>query len=138
RNVAQAERCRAGPASRSPHADSSAQAAAESVGTVYKVSVKQEGIYRISCASLPGCAVPDLIGQDPNTFRLRNKGVEVPMRVLGGSDNSFDLGDTLEFYGQPQKEPFTLLNCGLPTCISPVYEDNDITDVNHYLLDVTA
>ncbi|MCI0568305.1 MAG: hypothetical protein L0Z52_08975, partial [Acidobacteria bacterium] len=30
--------------------------------TVYRIGAKQEGIYRVSCASLPSCAVPDLIG----------------------------------------------------------------------------
>jgi len=103
--------------------------------TVYRIGAKQEGIYRITCASLPSCAVPDLIGVDPATFRLRLKGVEVPMRVVGGGDASFDLGDILEFYGQPHDDPFTTLNCGPPTCASPIYEAADFTDTNVYLLD---
>jgi hypothetical protein len=103
--------------------------------TAYRIGAKQEGIYRVSCASLPSCAVPDLIGVDPATFRLRNKGVEVPLRIIGGGDGSFDLGDILEFYGQPQADPFTTLNCGPPTCATPVYEAADFTDTNVYLLD---
>jgi len=107
-------------------------------GTIYKLALRQDGLYRVSCSSVPSCSVPDLLGINPNTFRLRNKGVEVPMRVLGGGDDSFDLGDVLEFYGQSQKEPFTTLNCGPPTCPTPIYQYNDVTDVNVYLLDATA
>jgi len=104
--------------------------------TIYRIGVKQEGIYRVSCASLPSCAVADFIGADPGAFRLRLKGVEVPMRVVGGGDGSFDLGDILEFYGQPHADPFTTLNCGPPTCASPIYEAADFTDTNVYLLDI--
>ncbi|MCI0657451.1 MAG: hypothetical protein L0170_10320, partial [Acidobacteria bacterium] len=103
--------------------------------TAYRIGAKQEGIYRVSCASLPSCSVPDLIGVDPGTFRLRNKGIEVPLRIVGGGDGSFDLGDILEFYGQPQADPFTTLNCGPPTCATPVYEAADFTDTNVYILD---
>jgi len=110
-------------------------------GPVYNVSVHQDGIYRISCSSIPSCSVAALLGQNPNTFRLRDKGVEVPMRVVGGGDDSFDLGDVLEFYGQTQREPFTIVNCSAPqdpACLTPIYEYNDATDVNVYVLDVTA
>ncbi|HEV8337327.1 MAG TPA: C25 family cysteine peptidase [Candidatus Polarisedimenticolia bacterium] len=110
-------------------------------GPIYNISVHQDGIYRVSCASAPSCAVPALLGQNPNTFRLRDKGLEVPMRVIGGADDSFDLGDALEFYGQAQREPFTIVNCSAPenpVCAPPIYEYNDTTDVNVYLLDATA
>ena len=116
-------------------AEKSASLDASSTTTVYRIGVKQEGIYRISCSSLPSCAVSDLIGVDPATFRLRNQGVEVPVRIVGGGDGSFDLGDILEFYGQPHADPYTTLNCGPPTCALPVYEAADFTDTNVYLLD---
>ncbi len=109
--------------------------------TVYKLAVSQDGIYRISCASAGTCSVPDLLGLDPNTFRLRDKGNEVPMRVIGGADNSFDPGDVLEFYGQSQKASFTIVNCSAPadpSCTTPIYEYNDVTNTNVYLLDVTG
>jgi hypothetical protein len=111
------------------------------VSTVYKIALHQDGVYRLTCPSAPSCSVAALLGQNPNTFRLLNKGAEVPMRIVGGGDNSFDLGDVLEFYGQSQKEPFTVVNCAAPAepaCATPIYEDNDVTDVNVYLLDVTA
>jgi peptidase C25-like protein/fibronectin type III domain protein len=111
------------------------------IGTTYKVSLHQDGIYRITCSSAPSCSVPTLLGQNPNTFQLLNRGVEVPMRVLGGGDNSFDVGDVLEFYGQLVKEPFTIPNCSAPAdpgCATPIYEYNDTTDVNVYLLQATA
>lgn len=103
--------------------------------SIYRVGVKQEGMYRISCVALPGCAVADLIGLDPASFRLKNKGVEVPIRIVGGQDASFDLGDILEFYGQAQVDPFTTQNCAPPTCAAPIYEAADYTDLNVYILD---
>jgi len=60
------------------------------------------------------------------------------MRVVGGQDSSFDLGDILEFYGQPKVDPFTTQNCGPPACANPIYESVDFTDTNVYLLDATA
>ena len=120
--------------------ESTAAAEAEVTGgTVFRVTLHQDGIYRLSCsASTPPCNDPGFLGHDPNTFRLRNKGVEVPMRILGGADNSFDVGDILEFFGQKQQAPFTTVNCSAPTCPTPIYEYDDVTDVNAYLLDVTA
>lgn len=141
-NYDQAASFRLSPAA-SPLSSSSAALRPEAgeAGTVYKIALHQDGIYRISCSSIPSCSVPDLLGQDPNTFRLRDKGVEVPLRVVGGEDNSFDVGDVLEFYGESVKEPYTVVNCAAPAdpaCQSPIYEYNDATDVNVYLLDATG
>jgi hypothetical protein len=110
--------------------------APEAVSSTYKIGVKKEGIYRLTCSTLAGCPIADFIGQDPATFRLRSKGVEVPVRVVGGQDLSFDLGDVLQFYGQAKVDPFTTLNCAPPTCPGGnVYEYADFTDTNVYLLD---
>ncbi|HEU5182492.1 MAG TPA: C25 family cysteine peptidase [Candidatus Polarisedimenticolia bacterium] len=103
--------------------------------TAYRIGVKQEGMYRISCPTLGSCPIPEYIGQDPATFRLRNKGVEVPVRIVGGGDSSFDVGDSLEFYGQSESDPYAILNCGPPACPTPIYRASDFTDTNVYLLD---
>jgi len=140
-NYDQASSFRLSPAASSVSSLDTPLPEAETSGTVYKIALHRDGIYRISCSSAPSCSVPDLLGQNPNSFRLRDRGVEVPMRVEGGSDNSFDLGDTLEFYGESVKEPFTVVNCAAPedpTCLVPIYEYNDVTDVNVYLLDATG
>lgn len=140
-NYDQASSFRLSPEASSASLPETALPEAETSGTVYKIALHRDGIYRISCSSVPSCSVPDLLGQDPGTFRLRDRGVEVPLRVEGGSDHSFDLGDTLEFYGESVKEPFTIVNCAAPadpTCLVPIYEYNDATDVNVYLLDATG
>ncbi len=109
---------------------------AESTGLAsYRIGVRQEGMVRITCPTLESCVIPDYVGQDPATFRLRDKGVEVPIRIVGGADGSFDLGDSIDFYGQPQVDPFALLNCGPPACVTPIYRASDFTDTNVYLLD---
>jgi hypothetical protein len=124
------------PAAFSPSLESAAPPQLEAGPlTNYRIGVKQEGMYRLTCVTLGSCAFPEYIGQNPASFRLRNKGVEVPIRVLGGGDNSFDLGDALEFYGQPQVDPFAVVNCGPPACPTPIYRASDFTDTNVYLLD---
>jgi hypothetical protein len=127
---------RAGSAKASRNsAEGSAVWLESSGGAAYKISVKQEGIYRISCSDVPSCSIAGLLGVDPATFRLRSHGVEVPLRILGGGDASFDPGDVLEFYGQPNPDTLTVVNCAPPSCPAPIYQSTDYTDTNVYLLD---
>jgi len=82
-----------------------------------KISVNEDGIYRISKSTLRDSSIV-LKGVDPRTFRLFNKGKEVPLFVNGESDGIFNDGDYLEFFGQRLRnsvadyeyDPFTSIN----------------------------
>jgi len=109
---------------------------------VYRISIKTTGLYRLSQPYLVAAGTgvaPGLAGVDPRTFRLLNHGVEVPMRVVGESDGSFDPADFLEFYGEGLLgEPDLVLNLDLDTVGLPgfpdIYQANDVTDENIYFL----
>ncbi|MCZ7558275.1 MAG: C25 family cysteine peptidase [Bacteroidia bacterium] len=84
-------------------------AAARSVATVTPFSAKRageryvvlrtpaQGMYRITAADLTALGV-GVSAIDPRNFRLLSRGVEIPVRVRGEEDGSFDGGDALEFY----------------------------------------
>jgi hypothetical protein len=61
------------------------------------VRTREQGMYRITAADLTalGLAVSSI---DPRSFRLYSSGIELPVRVRGEEDGSFDSGDVLEFY----------------------------------------
>ena len=64
-------------------------------GKAIKLTIPSDGIYRISAQSLTAFA-PELSSVDPNTFRLFNKGKELPMHVVLGSTNALEY---IEFVG---------------------------------------
>ncbi len=109
---------------------------------VYRIAVDTTGIYRLSQPYLVGAGTgvaPGLSGVDPRTFRLLNHGVEVPIRVVGESDGTFDPADYVEFYGEGLLgEPAVVLNLDLDTIGLPgfpdIYQANDVTDENIYFL----
>ena len=76
-------------------------AAFQSFGSevTYKIPVKEDGIYAITPDLLKkaGTETDDI---DPRSFRMTNRGQEVPIYVSGESDGSFHRGDYIEFYGQ--------------------------------------
>lgn len=65
----------------------------------YKIKVSQDGIYRIDSAALASSGL-DLSTIDPHHFQIFNKGVQQNIFVQGESDNVFNSGDFIEFYGQ--------------------------------------
>lgn len=59
-----------------------------------KLGIGDDGIYRLTKGDLQAY-LPSTV--DPRTFRLFNKGKEIPLYVAGEEDGSFDEGDYLEF-----------------------------------------
>ncbi|HET9513496.1 MAG TPA: hypothetical protein VFO95_06160, partial [Gemmatimonadales bacterium] len=109
---------------------------------VYRVVVTSTGIHRLTQPYLiaPGTGTaPGLVGADPRTFKLLGGGVEVPIRVTGEADGSFDPADFIEFFGEGLVgEPDILLNTSAASIGQPGFPDifqiNDVTDENVYFL----
>ena len=100
----------------------------------YKLSVSGPGVYRLTKSYLMTNA-PEIAAANPRGLMLSAEGVEVPILIrdaLGNSgeaDGVFDLGDVLEFYGQPKREPATLPN------FPSIFQANDFTDTQIYWLE---
>ncbi|HEX5735307.1 MAG TPA: C25 family cysteine peptidase [Blastocatellia bacterium] len=62
-----------------------------------KASVRERGWYRITQPQLLAAGLA--AGTDPRLLQLYADGAEVPMRVLGEADGSFDASDAIEFFG---------------------------------------
>ncbi|MGB3077847.1 MAG: C25 family cysteine peptidase, partial [Saprospiraceae bacterium] len=62
----------------------------------YKFSVDQDGVYRISKATLQSAGISDALATGAN-FRIYNKGKQVPLFV--STDAQFSDADFIEFYG---------------------------------------
>ncbi|HTP13896.1 MAG TPA: C25 family cysteine peptidase, partial [Bacteroidota bacterium] len=61
-----------------------------------KLGIAEDGVYRLSFEDIQSLvATAGTI--DPTTFRLFNRGVEIPVYVAGEEDNQFNAGDYLEF-----------------------------------------
>lgn len=106
--------------------------------SIYKLKVSNDGIYRLDYFYIQSNA-NDLLTEDPRTFKLMNRGVEVPIYVKGESDGTFDPADYIEFYGQAlTDEPKTLLNYDFTSTQPDIYQDNDFTDTNIYFLSAEA
>jgi len=68
--------------------------------TYYKIKVTQKGIYRLNYTTL-NQQIPTLSSINPKNFQLFKNGKEVAIYVQGEDDNTFDSGDFIEFYGEP-------------------------------------
>ena len=72
---------------------------APATGTSYKLTVEEDGLYRLSYEDLAAVGVPvDTV--DPRTFKVWEQGEEIAIYVLGEEDGSFDAGDAIFFYGK--------------------------------------
>ncbi|HEX8517743.1 MAG TPA: C25 family cysteine peptidase [Bacteroidia bacterium] len=65
----------------------------------YKIKVAKNGIYRLDSTTLAAAGI-DLSTIDPHYFQLFNKGVQQKIYIEGETDNVFNSGDFLEFYGE--------------------------------------
>jgi hypothetical protein len=77
-----------------------AQASAQSLQAsqpAIKISVKQEGWYRVTQAELLRAGLDP--NSNPGLFQLSVDGREVPVRVSTGKDGRFDETSAIEFYG---------------------------------------
>jgi len=109
------------------HLSKSTAALAKTAGTFpegqvfAKLTVAEDGIYRISCAALSDSGI-SLKKIDPRSLQLYNKGVEVPMYVSGESDGVFNSSDYIEFFGKRNRNSVA------------DYEFDPFTDKNVYWL----
>jgi len=135
-----------GPAMRSARARATgpwsqpARESAESACPVgspsFKVKVDADGVHRIDHPTLQAAA-PSLVAADPTTWHLCNRGLELPIRILGEGDGSFDPGDILEFYGEARREPDMVLEVDMSPQPS-VYRETDVGGTNVYLLSASG
>ena len=92
-----------GQSSSPPGVDGGAISAAVGPGSV-KIGVTEDGMYEVTPADLP-------VGFDIATLKLKNKGTEIPIFVHDdNSNNAFDGGDYLLFYGVAITDIYTTKN----------------------------
>ncbi|MFQ5570965.1 MAG: type IX secretion system sortase PorU [Rhodothermales bacterium] len=126
-----------------PHLNVQRSVLADVDAFVYKISIIEEGIFRIDrefLSNLPGLTLsPDNI--DPNTVKVYGNGgapvpalnseprladlVENPVLVQGGGDGSFDNGDFVLFYGAGPT--------GWDTAFQQNGTGNDVREWAHYV-----
>ena len=75
----------------------------------WRVTVREEGFYRLSYAELSAAGV-DVDNLDPRTLQMFHLGEEIAIQVNGEADGSFDPADSLVFYGQALDDKYTLDN----------------------------
>ncbi|HXI88430.1 MAG TPA: C25 family cysteine peptidase [Blastocatellia bacterium] len=76
-----------------------------SAGGALKLSVKQEGWYRVTQPELVAAGLDP--ATDPRNLRLFVDGREQAISVTGQDDRRFDTEDAIEFYGQGIDSPFS-------------------------------
>ena len=64
----------------------------------YKIEVNQDGIYELDWVSL-AVAGMNVTAVNPNTFQMMYRGQPVAYQWIGDSDNSFEDGEAIRFYG---------------------------------------
>jgi hypothetical protein len=100
-----------------------------------RILVREHGLVRLDHARMSGT---DFLLHDLSTWRLTNRGVQVPLEIQDDGDGILEPGEWVQFYGQAlDDEPKTELNTDLPGTVD-LYEARDFTDVNTYFLTVEA
>jgi len=107
----------------------------------FKISIAQDGIYRISYADLINAGFP-VASVNPKRIQLFHRGVEQAIFVQGEGDFVFNTTDYIEFYGQ--KNDGTL-DAGLyePSTAQPhnyynLYSDSTAYFITYDLFDVNG
>jgi hypothetical protein len=98
-NAEQARNWRVSLAASGAIRDPFADAPNTPLGPRYKLSVSQDGLYRVNLADLQA-ANPGQTAITPVKLHLYCQGQAVAMYVHGEEDGSFDAGDYILFYGQ--------------------------------------
>ncbi len=74
----------------------------------YRMIVNKEGVHRVGFFELQEAGFPnEFFSADPRTFRVFNKGKEVPIYVKGEQDGRFNRDDYFEFIGEPNRLAFS-------------------------------
>lgn len=75
----------------------------------YKISLSQDGIYRLTHTYLTDAGMN--LSASLSTFKLYNEGSEIPIYVYDeDEDNVFDSTDYIEFYGKAKDTKYTTTN----------------------------
>jgi hypothetical protein len=82
---------------------------AELDSVAYKMMVDEAGIYQLTYAYLDAAGIP-VDELDPRTFQIALQGQQIAIYVEGESDDTFDDGDYILFYGQSISTVFTDTN----------------------------
>ncbi len=72
----------------------------------YKIEVPEDGMVKVSYSAL-AAASNTIDSINPQTLRLTNQNIELPIMVEGESDGVFNTSDYLLFYGQKVNTRFT-------------------------------
>ena len=89
-----------------------------------KVSVREEGLYRLTAAQLAAAGL-DLTGTPLEAIHLSCRGFEVPIAFEGAAGGVFASGSAVLFFGEPPRLPQR-----------PLFNGGDFTDENVYWLRV--
>ncbi len=84
----------------------------ESTQPAYRISVSQDGIYRVTYADLLAAGIPaeTLNTLDPRTFQIYNRNNQISLLVEGSSPNVFGSQDAFIFFGQKVNTRYTDTN----------------------------
>lgn len=98
-----------------------------------KIQVARQALYRVSAEALFSAGIP--MGTDPDQLQVFHRGVEHAILVNAGADGSFDAGDFIEFYGEPNdgRSDTELYN---PASHQPHIHYNLYSDTTAYFLTV--
>lgn len=67
----------------------------------YRIIVNEDGLYRVGFFELLDGELPqEFFNADPRTYRIFNKGREIPILVRGENDGRFNRDDFIEFFGE--------------------------------------
>jgi len=75
------------------------------VGVSYKMVVEEDGLYRLTYATLAAAGVP-VDSLDPRTLKVWEQGQEIAIIVQGENDGVFNSGDAVLFYGKMARTRF--------------------------------
>jgi hypothetical protein len=115
-----------------PASQSVSALASPLVGPRYRLRLRANGIVRLDLSRLTGTGFDS---QPLSTYKLMNRGVEVPLLVFDANTNDqLNAGDWVQFYGQAlDDEPKTVINTVIPGG-NNIYELRDYSDENVYFL----
>lgn len=103
--------------------------------TYYKISVAEDGIYRINPETLSAAGI-NLNSTDPRTIRMYHRGKEVGIYIQGEEDGNLGSGDYIEFVGQRNDaELDKKLYTKFESIPNPYY--NTYTDSTAFFLTIT-
>jgi hypothetical protein len=71
------------------------------VAPKYRIIIDEDGLYRVGFFELLDGGLPqEFFSADPRTYRIFNKGRELPILVRGENDGRFNRDDFIEFFGE--------------------------------------